>query len=310
MPSDGAIIVEKAKGSTSNHVVQTLKPIFGRGKIGHVGTLDPLAKGVLPVCFGRATKLIPFLINKEKVYLAGLKLGTETTTQDALGDIINQQQVNIQEYQLKETLDLFRGVIEQTPPMFSALKYNGQRLYQLARKGLEVERKPRKITIFSLRLLHFEGEEGLLEIVCSSGTYVRTLCHDIGKALGCGGHMSSLTRTRVGNFHLHSSYAIEEIMDLHKKNELEKICLSLPTLISSLTGIVVESGKEKLVSSGVIPKAEWITDMPKAFPAGEKWAIFDYRKNLIAMAETTLDATSFYEPKYSNKPFLRLLRVI
>ena len=193
---NGIVIVDKPQDWTSQDVVSKLRGVFQTRRIGHGGTLDPMATGVLPVFVGRATRGVEFFEHAEKTYEATLRLGIATDTEDITGTVLETKEVNITEAAFLAVLEQFRGEILQIPPMYSAIKINGQKLYDLARKGKEVERKPRSITIYELELLEQVSEtDYLIRCVCSKGTYIRTLCHDIGQALGCGGAMSSLRRT-------------------------------------------------------------------------------------------------------------------
>ncbi|MFO7592669.1 MAG: tRNA pseudouridine(55) synthase TruB [Pseudomonadota bacterium] len=198
---NGILLLDKPVGITSNAALQEVKRLFYAAKAGHTGNLDPLASGMLPICLGEATKLSAYLLDADKVYIGGCKLGVRTTTADAEGEILETREVPaLTEAQIDEVLERFRGEIEQIPPMHSAIKQNGQPLYKLARQGIEVERKPRRVTIYELKLTQLEGDELELYIHCSKGTYIRTLVEDLGEALGCGAHLSRLRRTRVGPF--------------------------------------------------------------------------------------------------------------
>ena len=200
MPN-GIIIMDKPSDWTSMDVCAKLRGIFREKRIGHAGTLDPMATGILPVFVGRATRAVEFTEEYDKEYVAGLRLGLVTNTQDTTGEVLEEKPVTATREDVERVLEQFRGPIEQIPPMYSAIKIGGKKLYELARKGKEVERKPRSITIQELELVEQVCEvEYLIRVSCSKGTYVRTLCHDIGQALGCGGTMSSLRRTRVGPF--------------------------------------------------------------------------------------------------------------
>lgn len=211
MPS-GIIIIDKPAGWTSMDVCAKLRGILGERRVGHAGTLDPMATGVLPVFVGTATKAVEFAENGDKEYLAGLRLGLVTNTQDVTGEILETRPVTAGERELEAVLPLFTGLIQQVPPMYSAIKVKGKKLYQLARAGKEVHRDPRPVTIHALELLERTGEaEYLLRIRCSKGTYVRTLCHDIGTALGCGGCMSSLRRTMAAGFTIAQAAALEAV---------------------------------------------------------------------------------------------------
>ena len=212
---NGIVIVDKPAGWTSQDVTARLRRVFNTRRIGHGGTLDPMATGVLPVFVGRATRGVEFFEHAEKTYEATLRLGLTTDTEDTSGTVLTQQEVNISEADFLAVLPQFRGKIQQIPPMYSALKINGQKLVDLARKGKEVERQPREIEIFTLDCLEFTGSEARLRVRCSKGTYIRTLCKDIGEALGCGGCMAALRRVQAGE------YTIEEAVPLQTLLETE-----------------------------------------------------------------------------------------
>ena len=212
MPN-GILIMDKPAGWTSQDVVAKLRGVLHEKRIGHGGTLDPMATGVLPVFVGRATRAVEFFEHAEKEYVAGLRLGLETNTQDITGETVCEKEVSVTRQQLEQVLEQFKGVQEQIPPMYSAVKIGGKKLYEMARQGKTVERKPRKIEILELELLEGDGAEYLLRVRCSKGTYVRTLCHDIGKALGCGACMSSLRRTMAGCYGLDMAVTMERVQE-------------------------------------------------------------------------------------------------
>ena len=210
--ANGIIIIDKPSGWTSMDVCAKLRGIFREKRIGHAGTLDPMATGVLPVFIGRATRAVEFAAEGEKDYVAGLKLGVVTNTQDTSGEVLEEHPVDLTRAELEAVLDQFRGDIQQIPPMYSAIKINGKKLYELARKGREVERQPRSITIHALAVEEqLSDTEFVLRVRCSKGTYVRTLCHDIGQALDCGGTMSSLRRTMAAGFDLSQAVTLEQV---------------------------------------------------------------------------------------------------
>ena len=209
---NGILLLDKAIGITSNTALQKVKRLYQAAKAGHTGSLDPLASGLLPLCLGEATKMSSFLLDADKAYAGVCKLGVKTSTADAEGEVIATRPVpSLSEAQLKATLEKFIGNIEQIPPMHSAIKMQGQPLYKLAHQGIEVERQPRPVTIHSLSLTRFEGDEFAFELHCSKGTYVRTLVEDIGEALGCGAHLSALRRTMVGPFELSHAVTMDEL---------------------------------------------------------------------------------------------------
>ena len=212
--ANGIIIIDKPAGWTSMDVCAKLRGILKTKKIGHAGTLDPMATGVLPVFVGQATRAVSFAEGGEKEYVAGLRLGRTTNTQDTEGQTLTQSPVAVGREELEAVLPRFTGEISQIPPMFSAIKINGQKLYDLARQGKEVERKARAVTIFALEVVEQVSEtDYILRIRCSKGTYVRTLCHDIGQALGCGGCMFSLRRTMAAGFTLDESVTLERMQE-------------------------------------------------------------------------------------------------
>ncbi len=210
----GILVVDKPTDWTSHDVVAKLRGVFREKRVGHAGTLDPLATGVLPVFFGRATRVVEFAMESQKEYIAGLCLGVRTDTQDLTGSVLETREQSVSPQALEAVLPQFRGEIMQIPPMYSAIKIQGKRLYELARKGKEVERPPRPITIHGLELLPQRGAKGeyYLRILCSKGTYVRTICHDIGAVLGCGGAMSSLQRTLSGGYGLDVAHGLDQIV--------------------------------------------------------------------------------------------------
>jgi len=197
----GILLLDKPAGLTSNAALQRVKHLFRAAKAGHTGSLDPLATGLLPLCFGMATKFSTFLLDADKRYRVGVRLGETTTTADAEGELVATAPTDgVSEARLADVLEQFRGPIEQTPPMYSAVKHQGERLYKLARKGIEVEREARAVTIFALELRAFEPPDFEIDVHCSKGTYVRSLAEDIGNRLGCGGHVTALRRTGVGPY--------------------------------------------------------------------------------------------------------------
>ena len=210
---NGIVIVDKPQDWTSQDVTARLRRVFNTRRIGHGGTLDPMATGVLPVFVGRATRGVEFFVHAEKTYEAVLQLGITTDTEDTSGTVLEEKEVNISEAEFLGILPKFRGEIQQIPPMYSALKIDGQKLCDLARKGKTVERKPRPITIFELECLEFSGNTARLRVRCSKGTYIRTLCKDIGQALGCGGCMAALRRVTAGEYTIEEAVPLETLLE-------------------------------------------------------------------------------------------------
>ena len=245
--ADGIIIIDKPQDWTSMDVCAKLRGIFHERRIGHAGTLDPMATGVLPVFVGRATRAVEFASESEKEYVAGLRLGVETNTQDTTGTVLAKRPVSVSQAELEQVLGQFRGEILQIPPMYSAIKVGGHKLYELARKGQEVARKPRSITIYELELLEQVNEtDYLLRCLCSKGTYIRTLCHDIGQALGCGGTMFSLRRTMAAGFTADQAVTLEDV-----QSQGEALLLSTDSLFSDHPILLLKSDKmEKRVRCG------------------------------------------------------------
>ena len=277
MPN-GIIIMDKPQGWTSMDVCAKLRGIFHEKRVGHAGTLDPMATGVLPVFIGRATRAVEFAAGSDKEYVAGLKLGVVTNTQDITGEILEQRPAEVTRKQLLAVLPRFTGAIEQVPPMYSAIKINGKKLYELARKGKEVERGPRPVTIHALEALDGpppQGVDFLLRIHCSKGTYVRTLCHDIGQALGCGGCMSSLQRVKAAGFTLADSVTLEAVQAAVDRGEGESLLLPVDCCFAGLPVLVLKTaGAEKKIRNGAalpvrdVPDGEYrVYGMDKTFLA-------------------------------------------
>ena len=253
--ANGIIVIDKTAGWTSMDVCAKLRGMFHEKRVGHAGTLDPMATGVLPVFIGRATRAVQFAAESDKEYIAGLKLGVITNTQDATGEVLEEHPVNAAREQLGAALAAFRGQIEQIPPMYSAIKVNGKKLYELARKGKEVERRPRPVTIHTLELLGWPdaGEDFPLRVACSKGAYVRTLCHDIGQALGCGGCMSSLRRVKAAGFTLADSVTLEAVQSAVDRGEGESLLLPVDTYFARngwKTGVTVRPAAERVLRNG------------------------------------------------------------
>jgi tRNA pseudouridine55 synthase len=248
---NGIIIIDKPQEWTSNDVVSRLRRVFNTRRIGHGGTLDPMATGVLPVFVGRATRGVEFFEHAEKVYEATLRFGLTTDTEDITGKTITECEVHLTEEDLLAVLPKFRGDILQVPPMYSAIKVNGQKLYDLARKGREVERQPRPITIHELELLAFSGSEARLRVRCSKGTYIRTLCKDIGEALGCGGCMAALRRVEAGEYTLEGSIPLRQLLDISEAGEdVEHLLRPVDTMFASHEKLSLNEKQARLVKNG------------------------------------------------------------
>lgn len=246
----GIIVINKEKGFTSHDVVNVVRRIFSTRKVGHTGTLDPDATGVLPICIGKGTKIADMLTFSDKSYVARVRLGLTTDTQDISGEVLTTSDVNVSSDDLDRAVAKFTGEIEQIPPMYSAIKVNGQKLCDLARKGVEVERKSRKITIYSAEVSDFDGTEFTLSVHCSKGTYIRTLCHDIGEFLGCGAVMCELERTESSIFNIENSYTLNELKAMEQDELLS--CLSpVDSVFADYPGLVLNDKLKKLFCNGV-----------------------------------------------------------
>lgn len=244
---DGIVIVDKPQGWTSQDVTARLRRVFDTRRIGHGGTLDPMATGVLPVFVGRATRAVEFFEHAEKTYETVLRLGITTDTEDMTGTVLTEENVSFTEEQLQETLAAFRGEILQVPPMYSALKVNGQKLCDLARKGKTVERQPRPITIHELTLVE-RGENTLrLRVRCSKGTYIRTLCKDIGEKLGCGGCMESLRRVAAGEYTIDEAVPLQTLLDTE---EPEKYLRDVDTMFRNYPAVTLTANQETRCRNG------------------------------------------------------------
>ena len=255
MPN-GIIIIDKPAGWTSMDVCAKLRGILHEKRVGHAGTLDPMATGVLPVFVGQATKAVSFAENGRKVYEAVLLLGRVTDTQDTSGTVLETHPVTVTREDVQAALQRFLGPIEQIPPMYSAIKINGQKLYELARRGQEVARRPRSITIHALELLEGEGADWTIRVRCSKGTYVRTLCHDLGCALGCGGCMSSLRRTRAGSFTLAQAVTMQQVLDFAAGQDPQQLLMPVDAVFAAHPPLIVTLGQAAKLKNGAQVK-DW-----------------------------------------------------
>ena len=244
---NGIVIVDKPQEWTSQDVTARLRRVFNTRRIGHGGTLDPMATGVLPVFVGRATRGVEFFEHAEKAYETVLRLGVTTDTEDIFGNVLETREVRISEEEFLGILEKFRGKIQQVPPMYSALKVNGQKLCDLARKGREVERQPREIEIFELTCLEFTGETARLRVRCSKGTYIRTLCKDVGEALGCGGCMAELRRVQAGEYTIGEAVPLQELLETQ---EPEKYLRGVDTMFRNYPEVKLTANQEKRCRNG------------------------------------------------------------
>ncbi|MDE8698486.1 tRNA pseudouridine(55) synthase TruB [[Ruminococcus] lactaris] len=299
---NGIINVYKEKGYTSHDVVAVLRKIAGQKKIGHTGTLDPDATGVLPVCLGRATKLCDLLTDRDKTYEAVLLLGKTTDTQDISGAILKEQPTDhLNEAEVTKVIESFKGTYDQIPPMYSALKVNGKKLYELAREGKTVERKSRKVTIYQIHIKKIQLPRVRMEVTCSKGTYIRTLCHDIGNRLGTGGCMEELTRTKVGRFELKDSLKLEELSDLAQNGRLEDALIPLDQMFSELQSVVPA---EKYISKAYNGNDFFKNQLSEdgKFCSGEKVRVYDAQGHFIGVYRYMEDRKMFHLVKMFLDP--------
>jgi len=286
---DGIINIYKDKGFTSHDVVAVVRRTINQKKVGHTGTLDPDATGVLPVCVGKATKLADYIMAAEKTYIAEVTLGVTTDTLDSSGNVIETKEVNFSEEEIKNAVMSFVGEQEQIPPMYSAIKINGKKLYELAREGKEVDRKARRINIFDIEILSLEMPDKIkIKVDCSKGTYIRTLCGDIGQKLGCGAHMSSLERTRSGSFVKENSITLDELKNLCENGESDRVLLSMEKAVEKYKKITVSPKAEKLLYNGAKIYENYFKNEEKAVK-DEITAVYDSKNNLIGLYTLLFD---------------------
>lgn len=245
-PVNGIIVVDKVYGASSNEVLQRVKRLFNAAKAGHTGSLDPLATGVLPICLGEATKFSQYLLDSDKSYRTTMKMGARTTTGDREGEVVAECPVAVTRSDVEAILRQFRGDVEQVPSMYSALKHNGRPLYEYAREGVEIERPSRTITIHRLELLDFTGDECVLEVDCTKGTYIRTLIEDIGEALGCLGHVAELRRLKAGPYTEHQVYSLDDLAAVRDEARESVLDVRERAELAELSDLAKELGHGKL----------------------------------------------------------------
>lgn len=279
----GVLNVYKEKGFTSHDVVAKLRGIVGQKKIGHTGTLDPDAVGVLPVCLGRATKLCDMLTDQDKCYETVLLLGSETDTQDISGQVLHTKDVSqITETDVTQTVESFVGGYDQIPPMYSALKVNGKKLYELAREGKVVERKSRRVELYEIEILEMKLPRVRMRVKCSKGTYIRTLCHDIGQKLGCGACMEALIRTRVSMFQIEDSLTLAQIEEYKAAGKLMQSVLPIDQMFTDYRAVTVTEEGERLAynGNGLPEKLVWTEE---TLPDQEKVRVYDRKGDFIGI---------------------------
>ena len=287
---DSIVNLFKPVGPTSFDMVCSVRKILGVKKAGHIGTLDPAAEGVLPICLNRSTRIIQFLSPLQKTYRATLELGSETDTQDATGRKISTKDPSlVNETKIKQVFQTFVGEKDQIPPMYSAKKKNGIPLYKLARNGINIARDPVKVTIYSIDFIKKEKNQVLFEVRCSAGTYIRTLSHDIGKKLGCYAHMVRLTRTKVGLFGLGRTLTLEELKLAYEEGSLPEKLLPLEEALNFLPAIRVKEEYLESVSHGVALSKCFLETLPDRFEPGHYFRVFGNNDKLVAVVEPVVD---------------------
>ena len=280
-PVSGLLLFDKSAGASSNHALQKVKRLFQAQKAGHTGTLDPFATGLLPICFGEATKFSSFGLEGEKSYLATLKLGVTTTTGDTEGEIIVQRAVNVNQADIDTVLPRFCGISQQTPPIYSALKVAGRPMYDYARKGQDVVRTPREISISELQFINFSGDELDISVTCGKGTYIRVLAEDIGTALGCGAHLIRLRRTSVAGFSVNNAHTLSDLEALDAA-ERDRTLLPSDALVKDLQDLCLATPAITRLQQGQAQDAhpDWLPGMLR---------IYSVNRDFIGLAEVTLE---------------------
>ena len=276
---DGIVNVNKPLGITSHDVVYRFRKILNIKKIGHTGTLDPEASGVLPMCIGKGTKLAEFLTAADKQYMARLQLGAFTDTQDASGEVTQSFAVNVTKEQICDAVNKFIGEITQIPPMYSAIKIDGKKLYELAREGKTVEREPRKVTISNIEIKNIDLKNNTVDMLvdCSKGTYIRTLCNDIGAELGCGGHMSALSRTKSGRFEIEKAYNLEKIEEMAKAEDFS-FMIPVSEALPEYERIILADRNAGRVRNGIRITVGGLQE-------GRIYRVFDEKNEFLALAQ-------------------------
>lgn len=283
---NGIINIYKEAGFTSHDVVAKLRGILKQKKIGHTGTLDPEAVGVLPVCLGKGAKVCDLLTDKDKVYETVMRLGVVTDTQDMTGNVLRESPVHVTREELEAVMHQFLGDYDQIPPMYSALKVQGKKLYELAREGRVVERKPRRVQILGLELLGLE-EDGIhvhMRVHCSKGTYIRTLCHDIGERLGCGAAMEKLIRTRVGVFKIEDALTLAQVEDCVQNQQIDHLIRSIDSMFSMWPAGRTGAAVDRLLYNGnMLYRKDMVLEEKREPESGEKFRVYDSQGQFCAV---------------------------
>lgn len=279
---DGLIVIDKPCGKTSHDMVYFVRRLFGIKKVGHTGTLDPDASGVLPVCIGRATKAADMLTASNKAYRAQLVLGMTTDTLDASGEILTEQPVTASKEEIENAIKSFIGEIDQIPPMFSAIKQGGKKLYELARSGITVEREKRRVTIYNIEIIETDTENHTvtIDVSCSKGTYIRTLCEDIGAKLGCGAYMNTLVRTKSADFTLADAYTPEQLMQMKESGTLESAVIPVDILFKDCKKVVLNGFLAEKAKNGVKIRRSGLNE-------GEMYRVYGENGEFLCLSKYT-----------------------
>jgi tRNA pseudouridine55 synthase len=310
MNLSGALVINKPKGMTSHDVVDYLRRILGTRKIGHAGTLDPSAEGILLVCINKATKLVQFLNQYDKEYEAEIKLGVITDTYDGEGKVLQiKDDLEIRVDQIRHAVSSFKGKIQQTVPLYSALKFQGKPMYQYARANVKVEPKRRVVEIKSLEILDIKMPLVRLRVNCSKGTYIRSLASELGEKLGCGAYLFSLRRTRVGPFKVEEALDLESIRDIQAAGRIEEVLLPLDKIMSDFPSVVVEESFASKIHHGLLLKPSSVLSVEGDFDVNQTISVKDKRKRIIAFGRALTSAKNFLDLNYDNGLF-EYLRVI
>ena len=299
---NGIVNIYKEKGYTSHDVVAVLRKVVGQKKIGHTGTLDPDATGVLPVCLGRATKVCELLTDHDKTYEALLLLGKTTDTQDISGEVLEEKDpAHLTEEEVRSCIESFIGEYDQVPPMYSALKVNGKKLYELAREGKTVERKSRRVQIHGIRILEMNLPHVRMEVDCSKGTYIRTLCHDIGEKLQVGGCMEELERTKVGRFLKEDAVTLDEVRQKIEQGEGAELFTPLDQIFAELPAVTVTDAKAWMSYNGNDLPERFLLEK-EAWTDGQEVRVYDSRKNFIGLYQYRAPKKLFHIKKMFLDP--------
>lgn len=288
---DGMINIYKEKSFTSHDVVAKMRGILKQKKIGHTGTLDPEAVGVLPICLGKGTKLCDMLTDKDKIYEATLLLGVSTDTEDTSGKILKECEVNVSELEIRQVINSFIGKYKQIPPMYSAIKVNGKKLYELAREGKVIQREPRLVEIYKIDILKIDIPRVIFTVECSKGTYIRSLCRDIGEKLGCLGCMESLKRTKVGDFHIEDALKLDEVQKLVDNGTLKEYIKPVDFAFLEYKKVNVSKNFNKLIYNGnIFGRNNLVNDQKNIeFLMGEIIRVYDEDNNFVGVYQYKYD---------------------